>query len=310
MRHARVKPSDQDTWHHCYNRTVGTAHDRPFSAADKEQFIRILLRVSTLYFVQPVAFQVMDNHFHLLLRTPAQPPSEEETCRRYEAYYRGKRHLTPGTAACRRWQARLRDVSWYLRLIQQLYTMWYNRTRPVPRRGTLWADRFKNTVLETGSAVWCCLLYIENNAVRAGLVANASEYRFGSFGRWLQSGRHPFADNVLSALLPMLQSLLGLADLPALRQALGQALAEAHADHNGTTLASSSANPPDSLSATASRLRYWVDGLVIGSELFVRRVMAGLYGSYAARRRLANPSDLAPDGSLWAWRRLRPLPVT
>ena len=30
MRHARLKPASQDTWHHCYNRAVGNRNDRPF----------------------------------------------------------------------------------------------------------------------------------------------------------------------------------------------------------------------------------------------------------------------------------------
>ena len=28
MRHARLKPASQDTWHHCYNRVVGNRNDR------------------------------------------------------------------------------------------------------------------------------------------------------------------------------------------------------------------------------------------------------------------------------------------
>ena len=29
MRHARLKPSARDPWHHCYNRAVGNRNDRP-----------------------------------------------------------------------------------------------------------------------------------------------------------------------------------------------------------------------------------------------------------------------------------------
>ena len=71
MRHARLKPASQDTWHHCYNRAVGTREDRPLDDAEKEQFVRILHRVSTLYAVRVAAYQVMSNHYHLLLQAPA-----------------------------------------------------------------------------------------------------------------------------------------------------------------------------------------------------------------------------------------------
>jgi REP element-mobilizing transposase RayT len=147
MRHARLKPEYRDTWHHCYNRTVGTSDDRPFGEAEKEQFVRILRRVARFYTVRIVAYQVMSNHFHILLQSPEEQPSEEETIRRFKAFHRGKRILMPGSKLCGEWQGRLRDVSWCMRHLQHLFTAWFNRSRPVRRRGPLWAGRFKNTVL-------------------------------------------------------------------------------------------------------------------------------------------------------------------
>jgi hypothetical protein len=78
MRHPRLKPDYRDTWHHCYNRVVGTSDDRPFGDAEKEQFVRILHRVADFYAVRIVAYQVMSNHFHMLLQSPADPPSPED----------------------------------------------------------------------------------------------------------------------------------------------------------------------------------------------------------------------------------------
>ena len=34
MRHARLKPSAQDTGRHCYNRAVGNRNDRPFNRVE------------------------------------------------------------------------------------------------------------------------------------------------------------------------------------------------------------------------------------------------------------------------------------
>ena len=78
--------------------------------------------MAALYTVRVVAYQVMSNHIHLLLQAPAEPPSEEETIRRYEDFHHGKRQLTlrPGSRSCREWQARLRDVSWCMRHLQHL----------------------------------------------------------------------------------------------------------------------------------------------------------------------------------------------
>ena len=114
MRHARLKPDYQNSWHHCYNRTVGTCVDRPLDDAEKEQFVRILMRIDRLYTVRILAYQAMSNHFHLLLCSPEQLPTEAETIRRFEAFHDGKRTLLPGSPQCQAWQKRLRDISWDL----------------------------------------------------------------------------------------------------------------------------------------------------------------------------------------------------
>ena len=284
MRNARIKVDQVDTWYHCYNRIAGTSLDRPFGDADKEQFVRILHRVSLLYSIQVVAYQVMSNHYHLLVHAPAEPCSTEEICRRYHAFHRGKKELEPNSPACHRWQQRARDISWFMRHLQQLFTMWFNRSRAVRRRGSLWADRFKHSILEGGEAVWACWVYIENNPVRACMVNHPGDYRFCSYGVWIKSGRHPFAEHVQHKMLPM----VGLNDIKDLRATLTAALG--NNTHLGTT------------SATLRRMRYWVDGLVIGSELFVRSVMAS-HHPRAAIRRIERTAMADPP--LACWRRLR-----
>ena len=53
------------------------------------------------------------------------------------------------------------------------------------------------------------------------------------------------------------------------------------------------------------RVRYWVCGLVIGSEAFIRTVMTPHHQKAATRRIAKNPESL-PD--LFAWRRVEPVP--
>lgn len=60
MRHARLKPDYQDTWHHCYNRVAGTQDDRPFGDAEKEMFVRILKRLAAFYAVRVVSYTFID----------------------------------------------------------------------------------------------------------------------------------------------------------------------------------------------------------------------------------------------------------
>jgi len=85
MRQARLKPDYQDTWHHCYNRTVGTRSNRPFGDAEKEVFVRILKRLAAFYTVRILSYTFMSNHFHraflLLRRVGANRPAP--LCRRH-----------------------------------------------------------------------------------------------------------------------------------------------------------------------------------------------------------------------------------
>lgn len=293
MRQSRIRIDDRDVWYHCFNRIAGTSNDLPFGPAEKEQFVRILRRVSLLYSVKIVSYQVMSNHFHLLVRAPAESPGAEETCRRYKAFHRGKRMIEPQSDTCRLWQSRCRDISWFMRHLQQLFSSWYNRTRPDRRRGSLWADRFKHTILEDNAAAWSCWKYIENNAVRANIVRDAADYRFCSYGVWCQTGRHPYEQNITTCMLPLAGGLFGLSSLSALKQALSWALNEDE-DHarTGFTL------------SVARRVQHWTDGLVIGSELFIQEVM-----SRQKPRRLHHMSRTqSGTTTLYAWRNLRSVP--
>ena len=312
MRRARLKPDYRDTWHHCYNRTAGSSEDRPFGDVEKEQFVRILKRVAGFYCVRIVAYQVMSNHFHLLLQSPEIEPSPEETVRRYEAFHKGKRKLLPDSGLCKTWQGRLRDVSWCMRHLQHLYTAWFNRTRDVRRRGPLWAGRFKNTVLDTGEALWACWTYLERNPVRAGMVADPADYRFCSYGEWVQTGRHPFADAFASVLVPALPVSMQDPDAVAIQRELRQEFArlaaeDAKAPPAAVDAAIAAATPEPTFSLTAQRrVRHWVDGLVIGSELFVRETMRHVRTeAEVARHRLAKAVPTAPDAApICCWRRL------
>ena len=315
MRYPRLKPDQIDTFMHVYNRVVGCAGEFPFGPAEKEEFIRRLTRLTTLYVVEVLGFQCMGNHFHVLLHIPAEPPSTEETAARYQRFYGGKRKLNPTGKECAQWALKLRDVSEFMKDLQQPFTRWFNRTRPIRRRGHLWADRFKNTVLENGLAVWDCWKYIEMNPVRAGLARTPADYRFGSFGRWSATGKHPFADAVTRRLLPTLRGLLQVESLVEVKTELqkefaGMAATEAHQAPEQIEAAVAVAAEKEPFSTRLDRrVRYWVDGLVIGSDLFVRNTLASSRGRLKlAKRRLvrARTADRQPV-PLYCFRQLRVL---
>jgi hypothetical protein len=73
-----------------------------------------------------------------------------------------------------RLERRLFDVSEIMRNIQGSFATWYNQT--FSRKGRFWGDRFKSTILTDLKAVVDCLIYVELNPVRAGLIERPEEW--------------------------------------------------------------------------------------------------------------------------------------
>ena len=188
MRRPRFKPDDRPMFYHLFNRVAGEPTDLPFGYKEKEFFIRLLHKVNAFYTVKVVAYHVMSNHFHVVAHAPAEPPTPEEVCERYNAYYKGRRTLNPSDPRCAKIGARMRDISHYMQTLEQDFSRWYNRTRKTRRRGHLWAERFKHTLLGDAQAVMECCKYVEMNSVRAGIDRNPAESRFSSYGAWCGKG--------------------------------------------------------------------------------------------------------------------------
>ena len=129
------------------------------------------------------------------------------------------------------------------------------------------------------------------------MVERAGDYRFGSHGAWLQAGRHPFAAHVKAVALPMLRDLFGLQSLPQIRDAMEKALA-----------GKSGRETPETGVATSiqRRVRYWTQGLVIGSRLFVTDVMRRHKSEDAVTRHRSARLEVPDGNKLYAWRRPRP----
>ena len=165
-------------------------------------------------------------------------------------------------------------------------------------------------------AVWDCWKYIEMNAVRAGMVKDPADYRFCSFGVWVQRGSHPFHETLEKLLFSVLQGLLGVESAAEVRQMLRREFAryraqEADKELAEVDLAMERAGRPMRFSTQVHRrMRYWVDGLVIGSELFVREVMGRVRGTeYMQTRRLTPTIDDRAADRLCSYRQLRVMPV-
>jgi len=195
--------------------------------------------------------------------------------------------------------------------LQQRFTSWYNRTRPTRRRGTLWADRFKNTIVQGETALWDCIRYVEMNPVRAGVCTDPGDYRFSTWGRYKGSGRHPFQANVVRHLRQTLgeqaRTWSGARILAELNADMARVAAAERGESSEAIFApESAARRGDWFVLTVRRrVRYWSDGAIIGSKSFVRNIAAAVLDpDRAEKKRLATGRRGEARAGIYSWRRL------
>jgi hypothetical protein len=85
-----------------------------------------------------------------------------------------------------RFTYRMHDLSEFMRTLMQRMTRWFNREHK--RTGTLWEERFKSVIVESGDASRMMAAYIDLNPVRAGMVKDPAEYRWSSYGEAVGGG--------------------------------------------------------------------------------------------------------------------------
>ena len=85
-----------------------------------------------------------------------------------------------------RFNYRMHDLGEYMKGLLQRFTQWFNRTHS--RTGRLWEDRFKSVIVEDGVAAKTIAAYIDLNPVRAGIVKDPADYRWSSYGEAIGGG--------------------------------------------------------------------------------------------------------------------------
>jgi len=357
MRRARWLVSGEDSRvrpaiYHVLSRVV----DRRFVFGDEErEHFRMFMRMQENFSgCRVLSYCVMSNHFHILLEVPSMAEgglTDGELLRRIgctnsasfvatvrQELERARAEENEAWAAQihARFTYRMHSLSEFMKTLLQRFTRWFNRTHD--RSGTLWEERYKSVIVESGIAARTIAAYIDLNPVRAGMVTDPADYRWSSYGEAVGGGRKGNGKKAREGLVRACMShhgagfesekwkevsrvyrvALGLAlgrksgraevdkrlENPNLNteEALAQAL-ESGGD-NSTVL------PELGMAAMLRcRVRYFTDGAVIGSKAFVNETFAGARGRFPAARkdgaRRMRGSGKAAAGVLWSLRDLR-----
>lgn len=138
-------------------------------------------------------------------------------------------------------------ISQWMQQLEGEFAQFYNRRKG--RSGAFWEDRYHCTIIEEGRHLWNCMVYVELNMVRAGVVRYPAEWPWCSYQEWMGLRRR------YRAIIP--EDCLGLFGDCALTefQANYQALiSEAIAK------------------GRVKREPQWTESIAVGSEKFVQEI--------------------------------------
>jgi REP element-mobilizing transposase RayT len=293
---ARIKIAGRGAVYHCISRVVGG--QRLLGSREKERLRELLWQQAAFSGVEVITYCLLSNHIHLLLRVPAAVAvADGELVGRAVKFY-GKKSLLVQTleAALARegtlpedlragLRGRMGDVSVFMKELKQRFSKWFNQERH--RFGTLWAERFKSVLVEDQPGVVATVAaYVDLNPVRAGLVQDPKDYRWCGYaeavaGResaraglasfhastdWAQVGRE-YREVLLVTSGTAGRSGKGVLEPEAIRRELQR--------EGVLTLGQ----------VLRLRVRYFTDGVVLGSRNYVNGVFAQYRDRFGPRRR-------------------------
>ena len=194
MRQARIKvdAGAGEAVYHAMTRTVNG--ERLLDDVAKEVLRKQLWQIADYCGLEIITYTIMSNHFHVLVRVPKRSEiTDAELVRRYRVLYpKPTKYQTArfeviqsqlntdgdeGNAWRARHLAMMGDLSPFMKLVKQRFSVWFNRSHQ--RYGTLWAERFKSVLVEANAGVMKTMAaYIDLNPVRAGVVNDPKDYRF------------------------------------------------------------------------------------------------------------------------------------
>lgn len=286
MRRPRIRLQGETAVYHCMSRAAGGQFI--FKKHEKDFFRRHMMKVARFCGIKFLSFSVMGNHYHQVVKVPARVKLSDLQLKRRVADYYGRhspeyrllKRASSGNgpdykAVKEKFLNMMGDVSVFQKLVKQRFSIWYNDRNN--RQGTLWMGRFKSVLVENNAyARMCVSAYVDLNAVRAGIVSNPAAYPHCSYSEALLGNRSARAGictvtgfkrwEEASKAYRKFISQRGVEKVksqPAI--ARGSLLRELE-DQGHLPVA-------DLLHL---RLRFFSDGLAIGRESFLKRVVAEL----------------------------------
>ncbi|MDB6006765.1 MAG: hypothetical protein JWR15_3752 [Prosthecobacter sp.] len=326
--------------YHVMSRTCGG--EVHFDDVEKEALRRIIWRMAEFSGIKITTYCLMLNHFHLLAEVPHRetwlqrfdgPTGEAKLFEHlrilYSRAYIGLLHdeltdlRTRGLTALadQRIEAlkkRFCDLSLFVKEVKERFSRWFNKRHG--RRGTLWMDRFKSVLVEgKGEALRTMAAYIDLNPVRAGLVKDPKDYRWCGYAEALGGSRRA-QRGLCKAMSKPVDGWKSAGAAETYRSILhdeGREVKDAQNENvvkPGVTAASARAvlaarGKLSPAQLIRLRVRYFTDGVVLGSKAFVEGIFEAQRHTFSPKRKQGSRRITESEEPFYTLRQLRLRPV-
>ena len=326
--------------YHVMSRTCGG--DVFFDEVEKEALRRVIWRMAEFCGVKVVTYCIMGNHFHLLAEMPHRetwlqrfegPQGEAKLLEHLRILYsqtyvgllrdeiadlrkRGLEVLVQQKLEAVK--KRFCDLSLFVKEVKERFSRWFNKRRG--RRGTLWMDRFKSVLVEgKGEALRTMAAYIDLNAVRAGLVKDPKDYRWCGYAEALGGSRRAQRGLCKAIGKPVdgWQSAGAAEAYRSILYAEGREVRDAQNEkvvRRGVSVEAAREVLAERGKLSTSelvrlRVRYFSDGVVLGSKAFVEGIFEAQRERFSPKRKQGAKRITESETPFYTLRRLRVRPL-
>lgn len=176
---------------------------------------------SSVFAIDICAFAILSNHYHLVLHVDSKRArawsrkevvarwtrlfSRPTLIQRWEENVCGETEREAAEAIIERWRARLMDVSWYMRCMNEYLARRANAEDDCT--GRFWEGRFKSQALLDEAGLLTAMAYVDLNPVRAGIASTPEDSEFTSIYERIRAARttpnpeHGSSEEIIPPLL-------------------------------------------------------------------------------------------------------------
>jgi len=279
----RFKINGDVGYYHVISRTVGG--EFLLGDVEKEKLLSVIKPFSYLYFVNIIGYCIMDNHFHLLVKTSSVVDIDNEELKKRLSRHNKIISDEITESEILKYKEKLTDISEYVKSIKMTFSRWYNKRNN--RKGYFWGDRFKSVLVESGESLLNMLAYIDLNPVRAKICNKPEEYRWCSFSNRLAKTKDDFLSfegTEIDKMDDYVSFIYGIGKI------------ERKTDYGRKKDNISEDSRPE-INLWQHRIRYFSDTLVIGSKGFIESAYKTFEDKITKKERKAHkiPIDLPHD---------------